>query len=142
MQYQVEMVLPFKRTFVIEKFLNLDEMTRWEKGLSHIEVIEGTLFESDSKGVLVFSFGDHEMRMHMTVKHVNLPDSIDLIYEVPGVWNLCVNHFIEDNQNTRWIMDVTFTFEEHMDVPKERFIDKTTEGMMQFKTYLIETYGE
>lgn len=136
MKYVVEMMIDAPRDAVIKHYLDPESMKVWETGLSKIESIQGSLFEQGSVGYLHFNFGEHQMKMKVTNETINLPDHIIQIYEVPGAWNRCDNHFIELKQQTRWIMDVEFRFDDDPHFPIERFMDKTRAGMTIFKAYI------
>ena len=87
-------------------------------------------------GYLVFKFGDQEMKMKVSVVSNTLPDQITQIYEVPGAWNQCINQFVEVDGQTKWTMDVIFMLESEKDIPRERFIAKTTEAMHILKNFV------
>ncbi len=135
MIYQVEMIIKAPRDFVASLYVDPSSMKDWESGLESIESHQGQLFDEGSHGDLVFKFGNQEMRMHVSVESSHLPHEVTMIYQVPGAWNRCVNHFMDHHEETRWIMDVEFKFEHDIEVPLERFIEKTTQGMMLYKNY-------
>lgn len=136
MKYQVEVIINEEINKVTSLYVDLDQMPLWEKGLVRIVHNEGMLFQTHSKGQLIFSFGGVEMPMKVTVEKENLPDQIIQIFEVPGAWNRCDSHFLSDHNQTKWQMDVEFRFENPVDLPIERFIEKTTESMNIFKKYV------
>lgn len=136
MKYQVQMTIHKERKTVTESYINRADMLKWEKGLNRIEDTKGILFEENSEGFLVFKFNDQEMKMKVTVEEIKTPELMTMIYELPGAWNRCVNQFKEINGNTIWTMDVTFIFENEMDVPLVRFIEKTEQGMKMFKDFV------
>jgi hypothetical protein len=136
MEYQVQVWIDKDVKTVTDLFLNRMEMPKWEKGLHHIEDTNGHLFEVGSEGYLVFFLDSGEMKMKVTVEKLNIPDSIIMIYEVPGAWNRCANEFREVDDKTLWTMDVTFTFDQEMNVPLIKFIEKTTASMNIFKDFV------
>ncbi len=137
MKYQVEVLIERKRDDVVAAYLDIDMMKKWEKGLTDIESVKGSLFEEGSEGYLHFSFGDQTMKMKVTNEKITIPEQIIQIYEVPGAWNRCDNHFIDQNGHTLWIMDVEFRFAEDPNLPIERFIEQTKAGMVLFKDFMM-----
>jgi len=139
MNYEVSLIIDESLDVVSNLYIDKAAMLIWEKGLKRVEDREFTLFQQGSSGILVFVFGFNEQEMHMKVSVVKneLPHSIDLIYEVPGAWNLCKNTFESmDNKKTRWTMDVLFRFEQPMGLPLEAFIKKTEDAMNLFKAFV------
>jgi hypothetical protein len=136
LKYQIELLIERDIEDVSPLFIDKKAMLVWEKGLKSIESHTGELFESGSKGDLIFWIHDQEMHMHVTVESCHLPDEITLVYEVKGTWNRCVNTFIKHPLGTSWIMDVEFKFEEDPKIPKERFMEQTKMGMTYFKDYV------
>jgi hypothetical protein len=135
MIYQIEMIIQAPRDWVASLYIDHNGMKAWETGLESIESHTGQLFDEGSQGDLIFRFGDSEMRMHVHVESSHLPDDITLIYQVPGAWNRCVNYFKHHDEGTLWIMDVEFRFDNPVDIPLERFIEKTTQGMTLYKNF-------
>ncbi|RJX24124.1 MAG: SRPBCC family protein [Acholeplasma sp.] len=136
MKYQVDLFVSAPREKVFSAYLDHDAMKEWETGLTKIESIQGSLFDEGSIGYLHFIFGEHQMKMKVTNEKIECPDHIIQIYEVPGAWNRCDNHFIDLKDKTHWIMDVEFRFDEDPNLPIERFMDKTKAGMAIFKAYI------
>lgn len=142
MEYQVSVSIKKDLETVSDTFIDKQQMPLWEKGLLHVESIKGELFLTGSEGYLVFEAGEHHQKMKVTTKLNELPYKIDLIYEVPGAWNLCQNTFTEKDDETIWTMDVEFKFDQPNDYPKDLFINQTLAGMMLFKAYLEKSNDE
>jgi hypothetical protein len=136
MTYTIEMMIHEERSRVAQLYLDMKHMPEWEKGLESIETTQGTLFETGSQGIMHFTFDKTSIKMNMTIEKACLPELIIQIFEVPGAWNRCVNHFIAIDDQTKWVMEVIFEFSQTMDLPKERFIEKTTESMTMFKRFV------
>ncbi len=136
MNYQIELLIARDIDEVSALYIDKKAMLNWEQGLKSIESVTGTLFESGSRGDLIFMHGNHEMRMYVTVESSHLPDEITMIYEVKGAWNRCANFFKKHALGTLWIMDVEFRFEEEPKIPLERFMEQTKLGMTYFKDYV------
>lgn len=135
MEYVIKMEINLPRDLVSQLYVDHPAMLEWEKGLVEIESTHGILFQTGSQGLLWFQLPDSKMKMHVMVESSDLPEMIVLIYQVPGAYNRCVNRFESKQDKTLWTMDVEFRFEAEMNLPKERFIEKTTQGMQLFKDY-------
>ncbi len=137
MKYRVEMLIELSRKEVFEMYTTKEHFERWELGLDRIESNESNIFAKDAVSFLIFKYNDKEMKMKMTVKNIKAPDKLEVIYEVPGAYNLCKNYFYDENDQTKWIMDVEFLFSPKVNIPKENFINKTKSGMQIFKDYAL-----
>lgn len=136
MKYSVEMMIDASLEKVAALYVDLNLMPQWEIGLKSIEHTEKHLFETGSKGIFHFEFNEIKMPMIVSVEKNELPHHIIQIFEVPGAWNRCDNHFIEKSGQTLWKMDVMFKFEQEINVPLERFMEKTKASMTVFKTFV------
>lgn len=136
MTYTCEIIIDASIEKVTKLYIDRQNMSLWEKGLDAIEDIKGYLFDTGSEGYLVFVFDDQTMKMKVTVENNRLPEQIIQIFEVSGAWNRCDNKFFQYRDGTKWIMDVTFIFDQEPHIPKERFIEKTLAGMNQFKRFV------
>lgn len=136
MEYQVSVNIAKPIDFVTSEFVNKTTMPLWEKGLTRIEELNGTLFDTGSEGFLVFSFQDQEMKMKVLVLENQLPNEITIVYEVPGAYNKCRNLFQNQEMTTLWTMEVLFEFDQPNDYPLEAFINKTRAGMVLFQEYV------
>lgn len=136
MKYTCEIIIHDKKEQVAACYVQHEHILKWEKGLTDIIDYQGHLFETGSQGAFLFDFGNYQMEMKITVEENQLPDRIIQIFEVPGAWNRCDNRFIAMGDQTKWIMDVIFEFDEKQDLPVEPFIQKTTEAMQIFKDYV------
>lgn len=137
MNYKVSLTIDESLDVVSSLYIDQEAMLIWEKGLKRIEDRELSLFQTGSSGVLVFGFNEQEMHMKVSVEKNELPKAIDLIYEVPGAWNLCKNTFLALNdKKTLWTMDVEFRFDQPMGLPLEAFIKKTEDAMNMFKAFV------
>jgi len=136
MNYTVDILIDAPREKVASLYVDLNRMSEWETGLKSIEHTDKHLFETGSKGIFHFEFNEIKMPMKVSVEKNELPHQIIQIFEVPGAWNRCDNHFIEKGGQTLWKMDVVFKFEQDMNVALERFIEKTKASMMVFKSFV------
>lgn len=136
MKYRVEIIINEQIERVTALYIDRESMPLWEKGLIQIKDIDGTLFNSNTHGELIFSFNNEPMIMGVTVEENNLPHSITQVFSVPGAVNRCHHTFIPIDNKTEWIMDVSFDFEQEHHIPEERFYQKTLESMMIFKDFV------
>lgn len=136
MEYTCEIMIDASLLEVTKLYIDKENMVIWEKGLTEIIDQKGHLFETNSEGDLVFNFDQKQMIMHVKVEKNELPEQIIQIFTVPGAWNRCDSKFYNKNGKTRWVMDVTFLFDEDPKLPVERFIEKTTSGMRVFKQFV------
>ena len=122
----------------IDKYPNDQELGKAIRKyyLKEIKENKGQLFETGSEGILVFEYDKKQMNMKTYVESNQLPKQITIVYEMMGTWNRCINNFKEKNGMTAWEMDVEFRFNKPTEIPIEQFIEKTTQGMNIFKTFV------
>src|SRR3989339_433577 len=92
-KYGISIQIKEKKDRVAELYVDKELMHLWEQGLERVDSYQGTLFETGSKGALVFMFNQKEMPMKVSVENNSLPQSLSVIYEVPGAWNRFVVSF-------------------------------------------------
>lgn len=136
MKYEVKLHINEVINRVTTLFTDTDQMRHWELNLLRVDQTKGTLFDTGSEGYLVYQNKDQEMKMKVYVEANQLPQQISIIYEMPGVWNRCINTFSEENGVTLWEMDVEFRFKKINDIPSNLFIEQTKHGMNQFKQFI------
>ena len=140
MKYTIEMMVQKNREACIDGYLNPKHMMTWQTHLKNLENVQGSWLEPQSVYMMHFDFGAHQMHMKLTTQENQLPDSIHLIYEVTGAWNLCINHFKDLGNQTLWTMEVEFKFEVDPQLDINIFKQKTTESMDIFKQYMEQQY--
>ena len=136
MNYAIELEINEKVERVAALYIDKDLMHLWEQGLIRVDSYQGNLFETGSKGALVFMFNQTEMQMNVSVEKNRLPQSLSVIYELPGAWNRFVVEFIDIGGRTKCICESEFRFDQPNNIPVQAFIDKTTEGMNHFKRFV------
>jgi hypothetical protein len=136
LKYKIEIEINEKKDRVAALYVNKNLMHLWEQGLIRVESYEKTLFETGSQGALVFITDQKEMLMKVTVEDNHLPESISVIYELPGAWNRFTIQFKEIKHKTVCHIESEFKFDQPHQIPLEAFIQKTTEGMNQFKQFV------
>jgi len=135
LKYKIEIEINEKRDKVASLYVNKDLMLLWEQGLVRVDSHEKTLFETGSQGALVFMANQKEMLMKVTVEENHLPEFISVVYELPGAWNRFTVQFLEVKNKTVCHIESEFRFDQPHQIPLEAFIEKTTEGMNQFKQF-------
>lgn len=81
--------------------------------------------------------GGHEVMMRETIEHNDLPQEIVTIYEIEGVWNRCVNSFVEEDGKVSFTIDSHFVFQVPVEADLESFKNATQGQLEWFKT-LVE----
>ena len=137
MKYSVDMMIDANIDDVFMMYTSQNHFEKWEIGLDRIQSKQKDIFKKNAISFLIFKFNDQEMKMKMTIIDIKKPTMFEVLYEVTGAHNLCKNYFYEDHGQTKWVMDVEFIFDHEVDVPIEKFIDKTKAGMQIFKDYVM-----
>ena len=135
MKYSLEIIINKDREQVIQSYIDYSLMPLWQKGLIRIEH-NGPIHQKGSISHLVFEFDHQEMLMKETIETYDFPNLYIAIYEVPGAWNRCVNHYYEVENGTKWVMESEFIFEEENDIPLSAFEIKTYKAMELFKEFI------
>lgn len=141
MKYTVDVVINKDRETVVKELQNRDALFEWMKGLKSIDLIAGELGQKDSEYTMVFTNEKgKEDKMKETITEMNPPKSITTVYEMKGVYNECINRFEEEQDVTRYLMDVDFKFSFPMNLFiwmfKPMFKKQTLSGMNDFKEYV------
>ena len=110
MKYQCEIVVNVPRDKFIELFDNPANMPKWMTGLQTFEPISGTPGQPGAKSRLVFLMGKRSMEMIETITKRNLPDEFSGTYDAKGVHNVVINHFHDEGNATRWVLETEFAF--------------------------------
>jgi hypothetical protein len=101
-----------------------------------VESTIGQLFNQGSSGYQIYDGAGFKSKLNVSVPSSNLPETITLVYEVPGVINECVYRFREFNGSTSYDMDVTFEFADGINRDEASFKAGTIAMMQPFKQYL------
>ena len=135
MEYQVESIIDAPAHTAFKAYTDPQEMKKWIMNLSDIVSYEGELFMKHSYGKLIFS-GDGIHEMDVYVSEYTKDQLIEFIYSVPGVVNKVKCHFESQQQQTRFLMDVVFIFDDPHDLPLEQFVESTRRSMKAFKDFI------
>jgi hypothetical protein len=140
-KYKVELMMNEKRDIITKMYASQEHFEKWELGLKKIESEYNDIFQEKSISYLIFENQGEEMKMKMTILKNKLPKQIDITYEVNGAYNLCKNFFYDKGDQTRWVMHVMFKFDKKVNIPIEKFVEKTKTGMQIFNEYVIEKHN-
>ena len=132
MKYICEIIIDAPIKHVTSIFANHDHLKAWQPGLVNVEKVKGDKVNYR----LIFKMGKQEMVMKETIEKLSLPNTYIAIYQMPGVWNRCVNQFEASGDQTLWTMESEFQFEKENHLPQDHFEQKTLSGMKLFKTYV------
>jgi hypothetical protein len=112
MKYTLEVDIELPRERVVELFDNPENLRHWQTGFLSYEPGEGTPGQVGSTTKLKYVAGKREIELVETITIRNLPDEFAGTYEMPGIWNIVHNRFIESGpEQTRWVSDVEFRAE-------------------------------
>lgn len=128
--YSCQIELDGKIENALNTFLNKEEFINWHEDLIRVDNTD-----KDNEYCLVYLINNLEIKMKVTEVEFNPPYYAKTIYEMPGVWNLCVDKFEQKGDKILWTMDVEFRFEQDQHLLVDAFIRKTYAGMNVFKNY-------
>lgn len=141
MKYVCECWIDCDRETVVRLFTDFSHYPRWQPNFASVERFAGEDFQPGFHGVLNYH-GDNKVRMDMFVEENHLPDRLSCVYQVPDVWNRCIDTFEDADGKTHWKMDVEFRFKEDMTLHGELFKQATQHGMDQFRDFIMESLRE
>lgn len=142
MEYQVKIDINQKAKLCYTYYTESEKIKQWMPNLKDIKSTKGHLFSLYSQGYFIFNQHGHEMLMEIEVTDIKEPYEISMTYRVPGAVNGCINRFIEQQNKTVWMMDVTFEFEEDPNLDIEVFKNSTKASMEIFKHFMEELHHE
>jgi hypothetical protein len=135
MKYTCEITINKDIDDVVKTYIDYKQMHLWQPGLKDVRH-QGKKHQKASVSYLIYEFDQKEMTMKKTIEEYKYPNLFIAIYQVPGVWNRCVNHFRQTKDGTHWTMETEFVFEDKADHSISTFKNKTLTGMELFKTYI------
>ena len=140
MRYKIEIIINLPRQRVIELFDSFENLKHWQPGLISHEHISGESGKPGAKTRLVYDMGRRKMEMIETITVRNLPDEFSGTYDASGVHNIVLNHFSDEGESTRWVLDSDFQFHSYMRIlslfmPSSMFKKQTRSSMEAFKRY-------
>jgi hypothetical protein len=139
MKYRCEVVVNVPRDKFIELFDNPANLPKWLSGLQTFEPISGTPGQPGAKSRLVYLMGKRTFEMIETVTARNLPHEFSGTYDAKGVHNVVTNHFHDEGNSTRWVLDTEFSFNGFMNLMATLipgiFKKESMKHMMNFKKF-------
>lgn len=140
MRYQIEVIIDLPRERVIELFDSFENLKQWQPGLISHEHISGVAGEPGAKTRLRYDWGRRKMEMIETIITRNMPDEFSGTYDASGVHNIVRNHFYDEGESTRWVLDSEFQFRGFMRIMsffmgEGRFQAQTRSTMESFKQF-------
>lgn len=133
MKYTNEIIINLPVEKVIEKFDNPDNLKHWMTGLVSFEHISGVPGQVGAKSKLKFRHKNREQEMIETITVRDLPREFSGTYEMPGVWNMQKNFFIDQpgGKSTKWVSETEFKFSSFM----MKFLTFIGPGMFKKQSY-------
>ena len=105
----IEIEKPIK--LVNELFEDIYTMKEYMPGTKDIVLIDGIEGTDGAKYKIIWEMGEESMEMNATLKHNNLPDSLTMWYEMPGVLNIMTQkHEKISSEKTLIINEQEFQF--------------------------------
>ena len=140
MRYQLEIIIDLPRARVIELFDSFENLKEWQEGLISHEHFSGAPGQPGAKTKLLYHMGRRRVEMIETIITRDLPDEFSGAYDAKGVHNIVRNHFHDQGDTTRWVLDSDFRFHGLMRLmslfmPSRVFKNQTTKTMQAFKRY-------
>jgi uncharacterized membrane protein len=109
MKYTSSVTIDLPRDRVLELFDSQENLYKWQQGLKSFEHIEGEPGQTGAVSRLVYDMKGRSVEMTERITNRNTPDELSFTYDAKGVWNSCINRFVElSPESTRWEMDNEF----------------------------------
>lgn len=111
MKYSICEIINKPLEDVVAKFDNEDGLKHWMRGLQSIEHIEGDKGKAGAVSIVKFDMGKRKFEMKETILENNLPETMSMTYDAPGVHNIVVNKFKKiDESSTEYVTEQEFKF--------------------------------
>lgn len=108
-EHSIEIDLPRER--VVELMDSVENLYKWQPGLTNVEAISGVQGQEGAKMKLIYENGPRKMIMVETITKRDFPNEFSASYEAKNVFNRIENQFIEIGDNkTKWIAKNEFLF--------------------------------
>lgn len=139
MKYTCELTIDLPRDEVIALFDDADNLPKWQPGLQSFEHLSGEPGRPGAKSRLLYDQGGRRIEMTETILRRDLPDLFSGTYETRGVHNEIVNHFHDEGDRTRWVLESDFRFSGFMLLMllfmRGAFRKQTEKTMQRFKDF-------
>lgn len=107
MRYRLEIDIDAPRERVLELFLDLDALSRWQPDLVSVEAIgDGAPRAVGAQTRQVHRMGGRTVDILETITVNDYPERFAATYEADNVWNAVDNRFADvDGRATRWTLE-------------------------------------
>ena len=138
MKFKLETSINKPRLEVWQAFDNAENMKKWQPSLTSIERLSGTQGQPGSVSKLTYKEKEREFALIEKVTYRQEPHRLDGVYENNFADNSVKNTFIEQGDQTLWVVDTEFKFKTlvmHILGPlmKKNFVARTQQDMERFK---------
>lgn len=117
LKYINEVIIDAPRDKVVEKFMDPENIDKWQPGFISLEVISGESGQVGSKTKLKYKMGKRDVEMLETITVRNLPHEFSGTYEAKGVLNIVKNYFEElPDGSTKYWSESEFQFKGFMKI--------------------------
>ncbi|MFI8378214.1 SRPBCC family protein [Leeuwenhoekiella sp. NPDC079379] len=112
MKYTHKIIIDLPLEETVKKMDNLDNLKKWQKGLTQARVITGKFGDVGTQTELKYDFGNRKMTLIETILETNMPHSMVAEYRTKGVLNIQNNTFTStEDGKTIWKSDSEFKFD-------------------------------
>lgn len=111
MNYQTHIQINKPLEEVISKYTDSNGYKHWMRGLSEYKTYEGVTGETGAKSIVRFDLGKRKIEMSETILSNDLPNSITVRYDAPGVRNVVKSEFTAAGNKTEIVQHQEFKFQ-------------------------------
>ena len=138
MKFKLELPIGKSRTEVWQAFDHPENMKKWQPSLTSIERLSGTQGQPGSVSKLTYKENEREFSLIEKVTYRDEPHRLDGVYENNFADNTVKNTFIEQGDQTLWVVDTEFKFKTLVmrilgSLMKKNFVARTQQDMERFK---------
>lgn len=138
MKFKLELPIDKPRPEVWQAFDNPENMKKWQPSLTSIERLSGTQGQPGSVSKLTYKENEREFALIEKVIHREELQRLDGVYENNFADNTIKNTFIEQGDQTLWVVDTEFKFKTLImrilgPLAKKNFVARTKKDMERFK---------
>lgn len=148
MRYEIELFVEAPRERVLELFLDVKNLKKWQPSLVSYESLSDGSLEVGAKSKQLHRMGNREVEMIQTITVNDYPNDFHATFEAKDVWNLIENRFAEEGEyRTRWNLtsdfrSTSFMMKAMMLLFPGMFKRQTHEFMHHFKNFVESTSAD
>ncbi|WP_299399583.1 SRPBCC family protein [uncultured Gelidibacter sp.] len=141
MKYTLDIIIEQPLNICMEKFVNLENLKHWQRGLISMEHVSGTPGEFGAKMKMQYKIGKRHMALIETITHKHLPHEWHAIYATDGMDNIQENYFKSTPENhTHWtsineFVPLNFMMRLMIWIMPRTFKKQSLQYMKDFKTF-------